>query len=159
MSAELRLSELLGSLVEAEIEFLVFGMVAASFHGHVRATQDLDIVLRPQPANVERLIGWLLAHHARLGSDPDRRLAASHLRRLRMGRNAWVVTDYGQLDIVQHIDGLPGWEQLAARADRFEVGSMRLAVVDVETLIARKRARGSAQDLADVEALEALRDG
>jgi hypothetical protein len=157
VTVELRLSDMLRSLIEAEIEFLVFGMVAASFHGYVRATHDLDIVLRPSPDNVERMVGWLTSCDARLASNPEHPLATTHLRRLRMGHNAWVTTPFGELDIVQHIDGLPGWDELAGRAREVDAGAMSLRIVDLETLISRKRARASSQDLADVEALEAIR--
>ena len=152
----LRLRELLGSLADTDLEFLVFGAVAAALYGHVRATADLDIVIRPTPENRERMLAWLAAHDARLGNDPNVPFGQRHQRALHLGRNAFVVTEYGQLDVVQHISGLPGWETLSTRAERFDLDGLTVLAVDRQTLIDRKRARGLTLDLADVEALEAL---
>ena len=44
---ELRLTELLRSLHDHEVEHVVFGAVALGFYGHVRGTADLDIIVRP----------------------------------------------------------------------------------------------------------------
>lgn len=42
--------------IEAErVEYAVFGGIAVNIHGLARATQDLDIFIAPQAANVERL--------------------------------------------------------------------------------------------------------
>lgn len=38
-----------------EVEFLVVGAHALAAHGHVRATKDLDVWVRPHPANAERV--------------------------------------------------------------------------------------------------------
>lgn len=94
---ELQLIEMLRSLTTSGVEFLVFGAVAGAMHGHLRATADLDIILRPTTENIDRLLAWLAAN-----------------------------------------------DDLALR------------VVDRQTLIERKRLRGSPQDLVDVAALEAL---
>jgi hypothetical protein len=156
MIRELRLADMIRSLSDAHVEFLVFGAVAAALYGYIRATRDLDIVLAPDPENVERLIRWLHDHDARPGNAPDEQLSERHLRQLRMGRNAWVATVFGELDVVQHIDGLPPWDELIGRAEAVRVDDMDLRVVDRETLIARKRARATPQDLVDAAALEAL---
>jgi hypothetical protein len=50
------LAEALGYLEAAEIPYMITGSVASSFHGEPRATRDLDIVIDPAPAALERLI-------------------------------------------------------------------------------------------------------
>ena len=37
------------------LEYVLIGAAAMGFHGLVRATEDLDIFIRPTPENVERL--------------------------------------------------------------------------------------------------------
>jgi hypothetical protein len=37
------------------VEYLVVGAHALAFHGHVRATGDLDIWVRPSPENAQRV--------------------------------------------------------------------------------------------------------
>jgi hypothetical protein len=57
----------LSSLNEAGVDYVVVGGVAMNLHGFVRATEDLDIFIRPEPANVERLRNALKA----VWSDPS----------------------------------------------------------------------------------------
>lgn len=113
-------------------------------------------MIRPTAENRERVVAWVTQQGATLGSDPQSGLKERHRRALRLGRNAWVVTPFGQLDIVQHIDGLPDWATLSARAATFELDDMTVRAVDLTTLIDRKRRRGTPQDLVDADALEAL---
>ncbi len=49
------LSKVLQALVDEHVEFIVFGAVALMAHGLVRATQDLDIFVRPEENNIRRL--------------------------------------------------------------------------------------------------------
>ena len=41
------------------VEFLVVGGHAVAYHGHQRLTEDLDLFVRPDPANGERIIAAL----------------------------------------------------------------------------------------------------
>ena len=52
---EEKLREIFRALGEQGVEYAVFGAVALGLHGLARATADLDLFLRPDPANVERL--------------------------------------------------------------------------------------------------------
>jgi len=45
----------IASLNEAGVEYVVVGGVALNIHGLVRATEDLDIFVRPDPDNIARL--------------------------------------------------------------------------------------------------------
>jgi hypothetical protein len=45
----------IASLNEARVEYVVVGGVAMNLHGLVRATEDLDLFIRPEPENVARL--------------------------------------------------------------------------------------------------------
>lgn len=49
------LVRVLQALEARGVEYAVFGAVALNLHGIVRATQDLDIFIAPDRANVERL--------------------------------------------------------------------------------------------------------
>ncbi|MBX3127999.1 MAG: nucleotidyltransferase [Polyangiaceae bacterium] len=57
----------IASLNEAGVEYVVVGGVAMNVHGFVRATEDLDVFIRPDPENVERLRKALRS----LWSDPS----------------------------------------------------------------------------------------
>lgn len=49
-----------------EVEFLVVGAHALAAHGHVRATKDLDIWIRPDARNAGRVIAAIRAFGAPL---------------------------------------------------------------------------------------------
>jgi hypothetical protein len=62
-------SDLLLELLDAGAEFVVVGGWAVAVHGHGRATDDLDILVRPTPENAEKIYralerfgGPLVAH-------------------------------------------------------------------------------------------------
>lgn len=42
--AELDIRGLLQELIAEEVDFLIIGGVAVGYHGHVRATKDVDVV-------------------------------------------------------------------------------------------------------------------
>lgn len=44
------LRDLLVELARAGADFVVVGGHAVAFHGHVRATKDIDVLVRPTPA-------------------------------------------------------------------------------------------------------------
>jgi hypothetical protein len=50
-------SDLLLELLDAGAEFVVVGGWAVAVHGHGRATDDLDILVRPTPAR-DPLLCW-----------------------------------------------------------------------------------------------------
>jgi len=59
--------EVIARLNEAKVDYVVVGGVALNLHGLVRATEDLDIFVRPDPENVARLRDAL----RRVWNDPD----------------------------------------------------------------------------------------
>jgi len=50
---------LLGALDRNRVEYIVVGGAAAIAHGSARFTQDLDVVYRRSPENLERLVSAL----------------------------------------------------------------------------------------------------
>ena len=65
-----RSDAILRSLHEANIEFILVGGTAAVLLGAPVTTEDVDIVHRQTPENLDRLLSWLLTHsayHARAG--------------------------------------------------------------------------------------------
>jgi len=55
----LDIQAILRELVEVEVEFLLIGGIAVGYHGHIRATKDVDVVPAPDGQNLERLAGVL----------------------------------------------------------------------------------------------------
>lgn len=146
----------LGALISAlrDVRFVAIGGVAVAAHGYIRATQDLDIVPDPEAENVTRLLHALRVMNARLSANPTRGMSdPGVLSALQNGRNLTLTTDVGDLDVVQRLTGVPPWAALARRAETTSLGDVTFRVCAREDLLAMKRARAGAQDLADIEAL------
>ena len=60
--------DLLAALVRAEARFLIVGAHAMAAHGVPRATGDLDVWIRPDPENAERVWAALTEFGAPLGA-------------------------------------------------------------------------------------------
>ena len=56
-----RLRAVFSALSEQRVEYAVFGAVALGLHGLARATADLDLFIRPDSGNIERLKAALRA--------------------------------------------------------------------------------------------------
>ncbi|MDW5595625.1 nucleotidyl transferase AbiEii/AbiGii toxin family protein [Conexibacter stalactiti] len=155
--SELQLVALLHRLAGAGVDFVVIGGVAVAVQGYGRSTKDLDITYATNAANLERLGRALIDLAARLrGVDeevpfvPD----APTLRRMAI---LTLDTSEGPLDLLVRPDGAAPYEQLRARADVIDLDGAEIRVVDIDDLLAMKRAAGRPQDLADIDALEAVK--
>lgn len=148
------LAGLLRALVDRGIRFVVIGGIAVAAHRVVRATEDVDIVPDPDPANLRLLLEVLEELGARLVLNPGRSIDDEVRLALSSGRNLTVTTALGDLDVVQRLPGVPTFEQLHADAMLVELFDVPFRVCSRAHLIAMKRARGSAVDLADLERLE-----
>jgi predicted nucleotidyltransferase len=147
---------LLRGLHEHQIEFVLLGAIGMVFYGYVRNTEDLDIAVNPERQNIDRVADWLVSVNATLKLNPARQFRPREGWGLQRGSNATVLTELGQIDVVQHLPGLPPWAQVLDEAEVYEIEGMRVRVLNRRTFIELKRRRGSHQDLADIEAIEML---
>jgi len=142
--------DLLAGFNARGVEYLVVGAHALAAHGHVRATKDLDVWVRPEQENATRVLQALAAFGAPLQDLTEADLASPGL-----------VFQIGvppiRIDVLTSIDGVTFDE---AWPDRLEarLGELPVFVLSRHHLIANKKASGRLQDLADLERLE-NRDG
>lgn len=148
--------ELLLRLAKAEVEFVVVGGLALNAWGVVRGTKDVDVVIATDPDNVKRVAevavgagGRVHQGEALLGAPFS--IAAA----LAGGEQVAIETDLGRLDVVQGLDGVPGFEDLRSRATEAEILGTTVWVCSREDLRAMKQAAGRTRDLADIEDLDA----
>lgn len=111
--------EMLRRLAEARVEFILVGGLALNAWGVVRGTKDVDIVVAPEAANLDRLAqvavevgGHVQAGESLLGSAPS--IAAA----LSGGEQVAIETELGRLDVVQGLDGVPTYEELRSPSSR-----------------------------------------
>lgn len=148
--------QLLARLVQADIRFVVIGGLALGSWGVIRGTKDCDIVPDPAPENLDRL-GRLvveLGGHVQLGESllgSERSIAAM----LRGGDRVLIVTQLGDLDVVQGLDGVLPYAELRASAIDVELAGVTIPVCALEHLRTMKRAAGRPRDLVDLDDLDA----
>jgi hypothetical protein len=128
------------------VEFLVVGAHALAAHGLVRATKDLDVWVRPDASNAQRVIASLKAFGA-----PLHDLTADDLAR--PGLIFQIGIEPIRIDVINRIDGVTFDE---AWPDRMQArfADQSAPVLSRHHLIQNKRAAGREQDLLDVKWLE-----
>jgi hypothetical protein len=138
--------DLLRAFSDHRVEAIVVGAHALAAHGHVRATKDLDVWIRPSPENAKRAFHALAVFGAPLTELSEQDLATP-------GTIFQIGVAPVRIDVLTKIDGVDfeeAWkEKVAAR-----FGSVPTYVLSRRLLIQNKRASGRLQDLADVERLE-----
>jgi hypothetical protein len=140
--------ELLLAFNAQDVEYLVVGAHALAVYGHVRATKDLDIWVRPDPENAERVLTALTAFGAPLGDLNKDDLSKA-------GTIFQIGVPPLRIDLITAIDGVDFEE---AWPDRFTTtfGGVPVFVISRHHLITNKKTAARLQDLADAERLEAM---
>ena len=138
--------DLLAEFNALQVEFLLVGAHALAAHGHVRATQDLGLWVRPSPENAKRVIEALRAFGAPLHDLTEKDLSTP-------GLIFQIGVEPIRIDVLTAIDGVQFEEAWADRMTS-KFADQPLAVLSREHLIKNKLAAARTQDLADVEALQ-----
>jgi len=144
MSRDFR--DLLSEFDACGVEYLVVGAHALAAHGHVRATKDLDVWVRPVRGNASRVMRALVSFGA-----PVTDLEVSDLAT--RGVIFQIGIDPIRIDILTSIDGVEFDDAWKNRMETTLFGQ-RVCVLSRADLIRNKKASGRLQDLADVERLE-----
>ncbi|MBI3180652.1 MAG: hypothetical protein HYZ28_00665 [Myxococcales bacterium] len=138
--------DLLRAFSDHRVEHIVVGAHALAAHGHVRATKDLDVWIRPSPENAGRAYRALAAFGAPLTDLYEEDLATP-------GTTFQIGVAPVRIDILTQVDGVGFEEAWKARVPA-SFGGIPTAVLSREHLLRNKRACGRLQDLADIERLE-----
>jgi predicted nucleotidyltransferase len=149
--------ELLRRLTEGGVDFIVIGGSAAIFHGSAVTTEDLDVCVAMSPETATRIIESLQGLHPVFRMRPDLGPVYPDNRNLRLLKNLYLRTDAGQLDVLGELPEVCSYEELVSRSVKVDVGGLECRVVDIDTLIAAKRAAGRDKDLLTIRHLEAIK--
>lgn len=137
--------DLLSELNAQRVEYLVVGAHALAAHGHVRATKDMDVWVRPSRDNAERVVAALTTFGAPLHGTSLDDLAGPDFV-LQIGVAPIRIDVITSITAVTFDEAWPA--RLIATFDGTPVG-----VLSKQHLIRNKSATGRLQDLADVELL------
>jgi hypothetical protein len=134
------------------VEYVVVGGIAVQVHGHVRMTNDIDLIPSPTPENLTRLADALTELDARVLNPGHERLKID--ARMLPRATLWQFsTRHGDIDILHDAPGAAPFAQLRARALMIAPGEHPIPIAGRDDLIKMKRATGRPVDLADIAAL------
>ena len=137
--------DLLELLNAHKVEYMIVGAYALAFHGVPRYTGDIDIYVRPDPENAQRVMAAL--NDFGFGS------AGLTAADFEIGDK---VVQLGfppvRVDIVTSITGV-SWEEAASGRVEGIYGNIPVYYIGREQFVSNKRALGRKKDLADLEAL------
>ena len=132
----------------AGVEYLLVGAHALAVHGHIRATKDLDVWVRPSLENADRVLEAL----HRFGA-PTQNVAREDFAH--PGITVQIGVDPLRIDILTAVDGVQ-FDEAWGNHITSGFADQTVNVISKDDLIRNKRESGRMQDLADVEALERL---
>ena len=128
-----------------EVEYLLIGGYAVSYHGYPRATADMDIWVAVHPANADRLVAAL----KEFGFDLPDLTPDLFLRE-------WQIIRLGvppvRIEIATTISGVNFAECYAERVED-TLDGVPVNLISRQRLKQNKKASGRHQDLADLEHL------
>jgi len=150
------LGGIVGVLVDAGVEVILIGGLAAQAHGSARLTQDEDFVYARSDSNITRLSEALAPFSAYLRGAPPGLPFRFDPETIRRGLNFTLSTTVGDVDLSGEIVGGGGYEQLLPHSVELIVFGRTIRVLDLPALIRAKRAAGRPKDLEAVAELEAL---
>ncbi len=138
--------ELLELLNAHNVQYVIVGAYAMAFHGVPRFTGDIDILVKPDSANAEKILAALKEFG--FGSvdltesdfdEPDKvvQLGVSPVR----------------IDLITSLTGV-SWKQAFSTRVEGSYGDLKVYYLGRNELISNKKSLGRKKDLADVEALE-----
>lgn len=139
-------AEMLSALSAAGAEYLIVGAHAVALHGHLRATKDLDIWIRPSPENARRVWSALVAFGA-----PLREVTVDDLAT--PGNIYQLGIEPNRIDFINDIAGVDfetAWQNRASAV----IDGTAYPVIGRDDLIRNKRATARPYDIEDAEALE-----
>lgn len=127
-----------------KVEYVIVGSFALAFHGHPRATGDIDIWIRPTSLNAQ----------AALKSLKDFGFENVDLKEDDILSGKIIQLGYPpvRIDIITILDSLSGDEIWNSRQSG-KFGDLEVSYIGINAFIKNKRALGRHKDLADLEML------
>jgi hypothetical protein len=154
---------ILEALNDQGVRYVIVGGLAVVLHGHARLTADLDLAVDPAPS--EALKSMQALHSAglqpRLPVDAID-FADASTRKSWGQRQMRIFSMFDPYDPLREVDVFVenpiDFNELWARSEVVSLGATVARIASIDDLITMKREAGRPQDLADIEALEVIRE-
>lgn len=143
------IERIVDSLNNNGVEFMIIGGYAVIFHGHVRNTKDLDILIRRTPENARRAVAAL----EEAGCACPELTPGLFIE----GKGITFGEPPTRVDVLAEIRGVTFDDAWPRRhASRF--GPLKADFIGLDDLIANKEAVARPQDLVDAQKLRLARE-
>jgi len=148
------LGDLLEGLLDAGVDFILVGGLAAVIQGAPVTTMDVDVVHSQSPQNIARLFAFLRSVDA-VQRRLDDKLIEPKERDLSGKGHVLLTTQIGPLDVLAVIEGGRSYEDLLGHTVEIDFRGHTLRVLTLETLIELKK---TSTDLKDKQRLPVLKE-
>jgi len=138
--------DILLSLSNRKVKFLLVGAYAMAAHGYPRSTMDIDLWVMADPENAILILEALEDF-----GTPTGNLSPRDFLKKEMIFQIGVAPR--RIDVLTSVDGLEFTEAFN-NSEIIDIEGISVHVLSVQDLIKNKRVAGRTKDLADVEALE-----
>ncbi|MDP3542940.1 MAG: nucleotidyltransferase [Elusimicrobiota bacterium] len=140
---------IVASLNKHHVDFMIIGGFAVVYHGHIRATKDLDLYIRRTDENAERAVAAL--EEVGFGSPEMTPQVFTADNGISLGTRPL------QIDVMSNLRGVD-FDTAWARRETGSFGRETVNYISREDLISNKHAAGRPLDLDDARELEKGRD-
>ena len=157
--------ELLSTLVQQSVDFVLVGGLAVQLHGYLRMTYDVDLVLAMNNENLTRFIdaarGLGLVPVIPVSIDSLKDAALIEQWHREKGMLAFALREPGIAGSVIDVLVRPDvtYERLAADAVLGELFGRKVRVASIDHLLEMKRIANRPKDQLDITALEKIKRG
>ena len=155
--------EVLQTLSQENIDFIIVGGVAARLHGSTRLTHDLDIVPRLEAESWRKLIHVIsqLNTQPRIPETVERIADVENIRQWMVEKHMLAVnfrspTADVEIDLV--ISESDRFDELLSRASTVTFDGQIFHVASIDDLIEMKKKAGRDRDITDIAILKAIKE-
>jgi predicted nucleotidyltransferase len=142
----MKIAKLLKLLNEKRVKYVIIGAYACAAHGHVRATQDLDILIDASDGNIAKLRKALEAFGYDTQDASDKDFKTKKI----LFRQYWL-----DLDTHPIVKGAKP-ETVLKNSILGEFEGVRTRFASLKDLIHMKKSAGRPKDKEDIKSLEAI---
>ncbi len=151
MRVEKDFEQFIKSLKENGVKYCIVGAYAVAFHGHTRATKDMDILVEPSVDNARKIISSIeMFFNNDLGLKPDDFT----------GRGKFIQLGYApnRIDIITDIPGVD-FRTVWKNRVKSRYGNQETYFIGLNELIKSKKVSKRPADKDDIEYLQRAKKG
>lgn len=127
------------------VDYALVGGYAVNIYGYNRATQDIDLLVKPSPANASRIMA-ALEEFGFGGAGIPKEYFEKEGSAIHLG------SEPNRIDLLTCLEGASN-EQIFSRLDVTTLGSLAVKIISFNDLVEVKKRSGRLKDNADAEEL------